>query len=68
MISRDMRIAEVVRRYPETISILKNFGLDCNECQVADYADMEHGAAVHSIDIEVLLAELNRAISGRTTQ
>jgi hybrid cluster-associated redox disulfide protein len=63
MISKDMLIADIIRQHPESISIFKKFGLACNECQIANYADLGHGAQVHSIDIEALLTELNRVIS-----
>ena len=64
MISRDMTIEEIMRRYPQTIAVFKRFGLDCNECQIAAYEAVEHGAGVHKVNVEELLEELNRAISG----
>jgi hybrid cluster-associated redox disulfide protein len=63
MITRDMFIEEVIQKYPETIAVFKKFGLDCNECQIAAYEEVEHGAGVHSINVDTLLAELNRVIS-----
>jgi hybrid cluster-associated redox disulfide protein len=63
MITRDMFIEEVIQKYPETIAVFKKFGLDCNECQIAAYEEVEHGAGVHSVNVEALLAELNRVIS-----
>jgi len=64
MITRDMTISEIIGKYPETIEIFNSFGLDCNECQIADYEELEHGAGVHNVDVEKLLAELNRAVGG----
>ena len=63
MITRDMMIEDVIQKHPETIAVFKKFGLDCNECQIAAYEDVEHGAGVHSIDVEALLSELNRLVS-----
>ena len=62
MITKDMTIEQVLRTYPATIPVFKRFGLDCNECQVAAYGTVEHGAGVHGVDLEMLLSELNRAI------
>ncbi|MDD3294494.1 MAG: hypothetical protein A4E69_01932 [Syntrophus sp. PtaB.Bin138] len=62
MITRDMKIGEICRLYPQLAPVLKRFGLDCLECQIADLEDLEHGAGVHKVDIEKLLEELNRAI------
>jgi len=63
MITRDMKIGEVMARYPQTIPVFNAFGLDCRECQIAEYEEVEHGASVHGADIETLLEELNKVIS-----
>lgn len=63
MITRDMTIADIIGRYPQTIAVFRSFGLSCQECQIADFEDVEHGAGVHNVDIEQLLFELNKAIS-----
>ncbi len=63
MITKDMKIGEICRQYPQTVPVLKNFGLDCLECQIADLEALEHGAGVHKVDIEKLLEELNRKIA-----
>lgn len=62
MINKEMTIAEIVRRYPETLTVFEKYRLDCFECQIAEYEALEHGAGVHKIDIEKLLAELNDVI------
>ncbi len=65
MVSREMTIGEIVRRYPETLAVFEKYGLSCFECQIADFEALEHGAGVHKVDVEKLLAELNRAITGQ---
>jgi len=62
MITRDMKIGDICRCYPEALPVLKRFGLECMECQIADLESLEHGAGVHKIDIEELLRELNRHV------
>ena len=62
MITREMTIAEIIRQHPQTIKIFRSFGLDCQECQIADFEELEHGAGVHNVDIEQLLEALNKAI------
>ena len=64
MITREMTISDIIAKYPETIEVFRTFGLDCMECQIADYEEVEHGAGVHNVDIEQLLAALNEAIKG----
>jgi len=59
VITKDMIISEILRRHPETLPIFERYGLDCFDCQIADYEELEHGASVHKVDIDTLLAELN---------
>ena len=63
MITREMTIAEIISSYPQTIAVFRSFGLDCMECQIADYEQVEHGAGVHNVDINKLLEALNKAIT-----
>lgn len=60
MITKEMTIGEIVRRHPETLEVFEKYGLDCFECQIADFEALEHGAGVHKIDVDDLLRELNR--------
>lgn len=62
MITRDMKIGEICRNYPEAVPVLKRFGLECLECQIADLESLEHGAGIHKVDVDRLLEELNRLI------
>lgn len=62
MITRDMTIEDIILKYPETIAVFRRFGLECMECQISAFEAVEHGAGVHNVDVELLLAELNRAI------
>jgi hybrid cluster-associated redox disulfide protein len=64
MITREMTIAEIIASHPQTMRVFRSFGLDCMECQIADYEEVEHGAGVHNVDIEQLLKALNEAING----
>jgi hybrid cluster-associated redox disulfide protein len=63
MITREMKIEEICRNFPAAIEVFKEFGLDCNECQIAAFEDLEHGAAVHDVNIDELLKRLNAVIS-----
>ncbi len=61
-----MKIADVIRHYPKTVEVFQQFGLSCMECQIADYEEVEHGAGVHEVDLEKLMAELNRVAGTKT--
>lgn len=64
MITKEMTIGEIVRRYPQTLEVFRKHGLDCFECQIADFEALEHGADVHKLNVDELLEELNRTIRG----
>ena len=62
MITREMIISDIISSHPQTIAVFRSFGLDCMECQIADYEEVEHGAGVHNVDIVKLLKALNAVI------
>ena len=63
MITRDMIIADIIKQHPETLPVFKQYQLDCYECQIADLETLEHGAGVHKVGIEDLIAALNRSVA-----
>jgi hybrid cluster-associated redox disulfide protein len=62
MIHKDMKIEDVLRNYPQTVAVFQSFGVDCAECQLSQYEDVEHGAKVHNIDLDLLLKRLNDSL------
>ncbi len=59
MVTKDMLIGEIVQmneKYPE---ILMAAGMHCLGCPAAAGESLEEACAVHGIDVEALLAELN---------
>jgi hybrid cluster-associated redox disulfide protein len=62
MINRKMSIEEIVKKYPETIAIFERHGLGCLGCQAALFESIEQGAEVHGVDVDGLIADLNREI------
>ena len=65
MIHKEMKIEDVLRRFPQTVPVFRRFGIDCDQCQLSEYEDLEHGAKVHGIDLRALLAELNDSLAVR---
>ncbi|MBI2456690.1 MAG: DUF1858 domain-containing protein [candidate division NC10 bacterium] len=64
-ITKDMKIEEVVQQFPETIQVFSRFGVGCLGCSAAQYDNVEQGAAIHGLDTEQLLQELNACIAAR---
>jgi len=62
MITRDMIIADIIRKHPETLAVFRQYRLECYECQIADLETIEHGAGVHKVAIDELLDALNRSL------
>jgi len=62
MIHKEMKIEYVLRKYPQTVAVFQRFGVDCAECQLSQFEDVEHGAKVHNIDLDLLLERLNDSL------
>lgn len=62
MITKEMIITDIIAQHPETLSVFRQYNLDCFECQIADVETLGHGAGVHKVDLEQLLASLNDVV------
>ena len=65
MITKDTGIIEAVQNHPEILQIFAEYGLGCVGCMAARFETLEQGAAAHGIDIEALVADLNKAIADK---
>lgn len=63
MIEKSMSIDEIVKKHPETIPVFEKFGLGCVGCQAALFENIEQGADVHRVDVELLIRSLNSVIA-----
>ena len=62
MIDRKMSINEVLTRFPGAIKVFEDLGLGCAGCEAALFENIEQGAEVHGVDIDMVLAGLNAMI------
>lgn len=62
IITKEMDISDVVVKYPQTVEVFRNYGMGCFGCAAARFENIEQGAQAHGIDIEVLIAELNKVV------
>lgn len=62
MITKDTGIIEAVQNHPEILQVFAEYGLGCVGCMAARFETLEQGAAAHGIDIDALVADLNKAI------
>ena len=63
MITKDTGIIEAVQNHPEILQVFAEYGLGRVGCMAARFETLEQGAAAHGIDIEALVADLNKAIA-----
>ncbi len=62
-ITREMTIAEVVQKYPQTVPVFLAHGLMCFGCAIARFENIEQGAMAHGIDVDALIKDLNAAVA-----
>jgi hybrid cluster-associated redox disulfide protein len=60
-ITPNMRIRELIERYPQILPVLHQHGIRCGDCHASHYESLGQGAKVHNIDIAALLDDLNHA-------
>lgn len=57
-----MGIGEIVGQYPQTVEVFRNYGMGCLGCAAARFENIAQGAQAHGIDIDALIADLNKMI------
>ena len=65
-ITKEMTIEEVVTQYPETMVVFMRHGLHCVGCHVSAFENIEDGAMAHGINVDALVADLNKVVESRT--
>ncbi len=59
-VTKDMLIGELIRKKPESVEILMRFGMGCIGCPSSQMESLEEAAMVHGLNIDRLMAELNK--------
>src|ERR671938_673598 len=65
-ITKDMVIREVRDKYPGITAVFQAHGLPCAGCHVGSYETIAGGARTHSLDVEAILADLNKFVQDGT--
>lgn len=61
-INKEMTIAEVVNKFPNTVPVFHRHGMSCLGCPATQYENVEQGAMIHGLDVDQLIEELNKAV------
>lgn len=64
MISKDMIIADVMMMDRGVVPLFFKHGLHCVGCVMASGETIEEAAAVHGLDLDSLMRDLNRYFEG----
>lgn len=62
-ITKDMAIAEIIEKKPDSAKIMFEYGLHCIGCRVAAWESLEEGCKVHGLDeekINEMIKKINR--------
>lgn len=62
VITKEMTIGEVLKKYPKTAFVFLDYGLHCLGCSMAMPETIEKAAKLHRIDFKKFLKDLNQAI------
>ncbi|MBW2964713.1 DUF1858 domain-containing protein [Candidatus Woesearchaeota archaeon] len=61
-VTKEMNIAEIAMKHPETIPVFMKYGMHCLGCVAARFENLEQGAAAHGIDPDKMVVDLNAAV------
>jgi len=61
-VNKNMSIAEVVMKWPESAGAFMENGLHCYGCAAARYETIEQGAMAHGVDPDKLIEAINASI------
>lgn len=62
VITGEMRIGEVLQKYPQALNVFLSHGLMCVGCAVARFENIRQGAEAHGINVDALIHDLNEAV------
>jgi len=63
VITKDMNLLDVIKKYPNTVEVFFKHGLGCIGCAAAQFESIEQGATAHGLDVDELVKDLNEAAS-----
>ncbi len=64
-VKRNMKIGDVVAKFPKTVPVFKKYGLGCVGCAVNQFENIDQGARAHMKDVNALMRELNETVAAQ---
>ena len=62
-ITKQTQIGEVLKINPNVKEILLGFGLHCFGCPMSQMETLEEAAAVHGVDVELMIEKINEFLN-----
>lgn len=62
-ITKTMTFMEIMQNYPEAAEVLINEGMHCLGCGMAAYETLEEGCLAHGLNVEEIVAKINKKIN-----
>ena len=62
-INKEMTFFELMRTYPKSVEVLRQYNLGCVGCMGAQNESLEQGARAHGIDVDKLVEDLVKALA-----
>jgi hybrid cluster-associated redox disulfide protein len=67
-ITADNLVQDVILRHPQVIAVFTRHGLQCVGCYVSPYHTIADSAREHAMAVDLLLQDLNRAVTGQMSR
>lgn len=64
MLNKDMKISELLKKYPKASKVFENFNMGCISCMGIQNETLEKGCLMHGLDVKILIKELEKFIDG----
>ncbi len=61
IITKEMLIDQVIKKYPKTILVFMEYGLHCVGCFASMGETIEEAAVLHHLELDKLLDSLNKS-------
>lgn len=65
LVSADSVISEIIQIYPQTIAVLRSFGMGCLGCPSAAGEPLRQAAEIHGLDVKELTTAINQSINNK---
>ena len=64
-IKKNSVVGELIKRYPDSVQIMLDHGIECVGCHVATWESIEQAAESNNVDTDSLIADLRAKLGGR---